>query len=232
MIVFKYLLGLLALLLAACSAGPLSVPTPTPGRLPTVIGAPIRNTLPPTWTPTYTPSPTNTPTPSITPSPTTTPSSEDICEALEIAIDLEMREIIAWESGFQIAYVNPWPTMPLQFLAVNRRTGENLGVQLPPGQVGLFFSMNALPGPGIYDWALSLVSEEYGSLCTREGIFTARPPEPTATPDPEATAEITPEVTAEATAELTPEVTAEATPEAALPDATEIILTLDGSTSP
>lgn len=172
------LIGLALLLAAACAPPPAdSSLTPTPGRLPTLDGPPVLRTLPPTWTPTFTPSPQPPPTDTPTPSPTATPALDALCEQFVASISVRPRQLIDWEGGFQMAFVNPWLATPIQFLAVHRRSGENLGVQFPPGgQYVIWFRADSLPLPGVYDWTMSLLSPDYGPSCTQEGSFTVRPP--------------------------------------------------------
>jgi hypothetical protein len=64
----------------------------------------------------------------------------------------------------------------IRFIAVQRETGANQGVQLPGGQTALFeLPVSALPGPGWYDWTLgvALAGDETDAalLCARTGTF-------------------------------------------------------------
>jgi hypothetical protein len=178
---------LVALLLAACGADPTAAPRPT-GIFPTLTGAPVRLTLPPTWTPSATPSGTPSRTPTLTPTPVSTESAEAICAGLRLLYDFTGRESYPWSGYIPIFASLESRSSWLRFRVTHRISGAGTGFELPGGQaVGVEFRIDALPRPGTYDWVLDVRSEAHGAICTRTGSFIALRPTATPTPAPVAT---------------------------------------------
>ena len=191
---FKICFILAGLLIAACSPTSQSAATDAPtSRFATISGSVTRQSLPPTWTPSSTPSitPTWTPTPTITPSPT--PIEDDICAGFELLNDVGNRYVYGWDDYMPLVVALNYPGATIRFEATHRQSGEGSGFEMPGGQaIGAEVYMNALPGPGTYDWTLSAHTEIYGDSCAIIGSFLAlRPTTPTITQQPELT--LTPE---------------------------------------
>lgn len=71
----------------------------------------------------------------------------------------------------------------IRFLAVNHLNPDsNRGVDVPGAALtGFQLPVNLLPGPGIYDWTVSLHTNAYGDICTRGGWFIAIRPQAAST---------------------------------------------------
>lgn len=182
--------------LAACGAASRPAVTPTPLRAPT---------LPPTWTPTpsATPAPpTATPTPSPVPTLTATLSAAELCAGFTLLYTIPEGARFAADGVIPLAVTLAAAGPVVRFIAVQRATGANQGVQLPGGQTALFeLPVSALPGPGWYDWTLGVARADDAPadalLCARTGAFEVAaqpapvpdwliPRRPTATPRPAA----------------------------------------------
>jgi hypothetical protein len=60
----------------------------------------------------------------------------------------------------------------VRFLAVHRETGENLGVEVPGGELmALELSVRQLPLAGLYDWTVSIFVGSLGEQCMHRGTF-------------------------------------------------------------
>lgn len=186
---------LILLLIGACSpaAAPAATPEPT-SRFATVEGTVIRQTLPPSWTPSHTPTITPTPTATPVPSATPTPSADDICAGFDLIQDFSDQTVYTWESAIPIIASLNAPDTLVHLELAHRRTGTTAVYDFPGGQsIIVQFRLNALPSPGTYDWVLSVRHPVYGDLCQREGAFIVRRPLPTPQSTTEATAEVTEE---------------------------------------
>jgi hypothetical protein len=167
---------LLGIAMAACRP---AAPPPAPPATPIV-----RSTLPPTWTPsptwTVTPTATATATPSVTP----TESAEDLCAGFSLLYDFTQRQVYSQASYVPIIVQLNSPNAVLHFRASRSDTGDGRGFELPGGRtIAMEFHLDALPGPGDYDWTMAVHSEQYGDLCAISGSFTVVMPTVTPTPD-------------------------------------------------
>jgi len=179
-------------LLWACRTAPPSTPAPSITPLPTTI---IRGTLPPTWTPTNTntplpPSETNTPHPTLTPTATLGP--DNICDGFDLYFPFPNGDRFGWDKVVPYTIQSGRTDVVIQLQIVHRRTGEQVGGEIPGGQFAILqMPVNILPHPGLYDWTITVHSDELGDFCAQEGYFFALPPteQPEATPDVETTAE-------------------------------------------
>lgn len=190
-------LTLVWLLLAACSPAPV-IPTDTPrptSIYATVAGPIIRETLPPTWTPSPTATQTLTPTITHTPTPVPTQSEADICAGFRVLHDFGGRMTYDWDDYIPIFATLHDREAALYFKAVRQPDGEGVGFELPAGgqAVGIEFQISALPSPGSYDWEFGVRHPAHGDICQITGSFLVF--RPTATPiitfTPEATEEPT-----------------------------------------
>ncbi|MFN8449861.1 MAG: hypothetical protein U0521_15070 [Anaerolineae bacterium] len=87
--------------------------------------------------------------------------------------------------------------LTVRWLATERTSGENLGVELDGGQMfAMELPISRLPRSGTYDWTVAIYGAGIDAQCTHEGSFVVEPPPAT----DEATAEATPEATASVTA--------------------------------
>lgn len=197
------------LLIAGCTATP--TPSSTPSATPTATVAPSstlqlsthvgvisRATLPPTWTPTRTPTPSRTPPPSPLP-PTATvavaPALTELCDSIYLHYEFADGEVfnpdqtLTFLFGTTFTRVSvPEADAPVDFklrwLAINEKTGNNLGADVLPGQiVGVEIPASELSDPGVYRWTLKVIGEPFGEACSHTGTFTI------------AAADLTPEVT-------------------------------------
>lgn len=178
-------------MLAACTSSvtptPTSVPptlTPT-SRFSTHEGPVTRATLPPTWTNTPTPLPTSTLTPTpITPTPTLTPvpGVADICPSFTLDHEMSNGQVFNWSDTLRLVLgttlseitTADGQVVPLvvRFLARNPLDGENLGAQLPGGDVAILeLPIYQLPEPGLYRWTVSVYGEGIGDQCEQGGWF-------------------------------------------------------------
>ncbi|MBC6935041.1 MAG: hypothetical protein DWB42_04310 [Chloroflexi bacterium] len=150
--------------LAACGA-PAALPTPTATLV-------VRPTLPPAWT--LTPTPTRPP-PTATPNPTLTPTldSQAICDGLWVQTNLEDGRLLAWDAFVTLFASLPSTDAALRLLVVHGVTGEKRGIDLPGGEMtGIQIPVKVLlPGPGRYDWTLTLSTASEQDFCPRGGWF-------------------------------------------------------------
>ncbi len=168
-------------------------PTRTPSLFATLSGPVAEATLPPTWTPTFTPSPlpptaTETAVPTFTPAPTLT--AAEICTGFVLFYEIPDRKVFRWDRVIPFAFDITAEDVKVQFVATHRRTGQNQGLELVGGETYLFeFPVNFLPVSGVYDWHLSVISDQYGELCPHSGTFIALnlPSPATSTPTPSIT---------------------------------------------
>jgi hypothetical protein len=163
-------LGLCALVgLAACSGTP-APPTATPTPI-------IRATLPPTWTPTPTPGITPTDRPTITPTAAPTLTRADVCDRFSVTRTFEDGTRFVHNAEIPLFFGVESFEVTVRFVATQRYTGENLGIEVPGGEMfGMSLAAARLPGHGLYDWRLSVVSPVDGELCARTGYFFVLPP--------------------------------------------------------
>lgn len=160
----------LALALTACAtpAPPTATDTPTPIT---------RATLPPPWTPTFTPSPAP---PTATDTPTQPPptlAAADICDGFEVTQRFSDGARFAHDADIPLFFGVAAVDVTVRFVATQRYTGENLGIEVPGGQMfGMNLAVARLPGHGLYDWRVSVFSPVYGDICARAGYFFAAPP--------------------------------------------------------
>jgi hypothetical protein len=126
-------------------------------------------------------------------------SAEEVCAGFDLIYDFTQQQVYAWENSLPIIASLTAPETLIRFEAMHRRTQTTTAYDFPGGQsIIVEFHLSALPGPGTYDWLLSVHHPVYGDLCQREGSFVVRRPLPTITPGPESTAEAAPESTEEA----------------------------------
>ena len=199
-------LTLVWLVLAACSP---AVVTPTATTRPTsvfatVAGPVIRETLPPTWTPSATATITRTPTITPTPSPVPTQSVDDICTGFKILYDFGGRMTYDWGDYIPIFATLEDMQSSLYFKATHQPGGEGAGFELPAGgqAVGIEFQISALPSPGSYEWEFGVRHPAHGDICKITGSFLVF--RPTVTPVITFTPEATEEVPTEARPSRTP----------------------------
>lgn len=181
-------IGVVALLIAACSpAAPLSPTNPPPptSRFATFSGPVTRQTLPPTWTPSPTPTATAVPTITNTPTPAPTLSVAAICDGFRLLYDFTGRSSYTWDSYIPIVVTLEAADVWVFFSATHRLSGDRTGFELPGQQtLAVEFQMDALPQPGTYDWILGVRSNQHGDICTQTGTFREYiPPTPEATPE-------------------------------------------------
>ncbi len=172
-----YALPVVVLLcMVACAPAPTPIPiTDTPA--PTATPRP-RPTLPPTWTPTptftatYTPTITLTPTITPTLTPTTTIDPATLCDQFEVFQDIAEGARYATSGDLVLAFSTSRADVRVEFKAINRETHEGRGVRVPGGRfTGMKYAADQLPGPGVYDWTLSLLTDAESGLCERGGTF-------------------------------------------------------------
>jgi hypothetical protein len=189
----RHIVSLCALALAACAAPNVSIVTPT---------AIVAPTLPPTWTPSPSATaapPSATPTLPPTAAPTATLTADELCAGFTLLYEIPAGARFAADGVIPIAVTLEAAGPVVRFIAVQRGSGANQGVQLPGGQTAMLeLPVSALPGPGWYDWTLGVaVTDDDTLLCARSGAFevAARPTpltdwlvprRPTATPRPAA----------------------------------------------
>jgi hypothetical protein len=180
------------ILLAACTSA--ITPTPAPptqtlaptSRFSTHVGPVVRETLPPTWTQTPTPLPTFTATATpVTPTATATPapSLADLCSSFTLEHAIANGQVFRWTDTLTMVIGTPLRAitdpesealipLTVRFLARNPLDGENLGVQLPGGQVAIMeLPIYQLPEPGFYLWNAAVHGEGIGEQCAQGGWF-------------------------------------------------------------
>jgi hypothetical protein len=139
----------------------------------------VRATLPPTWTPTFTATPAPpTATRTATPTPTLTPtlSAADICSNFWVVSNLtpnaEGQVYFTRNSQISLLLNTDSADDTIHFATTYRLDGKTDGTDLPGGQMeGLVYDIKDLPGPGLYDWSLSIQSKAYGEICKQSGSF-------------------------------------------------------------
>ncbi|MGQ9890142.1 MAG: hypothetical protein ACUVSX_16885 [Aggregatilineales bacterium] len=171
----------LLLLNAGCAPAP---PTATPTAV-------IVPTLPPTWTPSPPPTappPTATRTPSPRPSSTPTLTVDELCAGFALLYEVPAGAQFSANGVIPLAFTLEAVDAVVRFVAVQRVTGANQGVQFPGGQTVLFeLPARLLPGPGQYDWTLGVARPGDDTLlCAYAGAFVIALPTatPTALPAP------------------------------------------------
>jgi hypothetical protein len=135
-----------------------------------------------TSTPLPSASPTATPlTPTLTP--TSAPALEDSCASFTLTHSIDNGHVFGWSDTLSMvlgtelsAVTDPATGQPVplavRFLATNPLDGENLGAQLPGGQVAILqLPIYELPEPGLYRWQVSVYGEGIGDQCVQEGWF-------------------------------------------------------------
>jgi hypothetical protein len=125
---------------------------------------------------------------------TPTESPEDICAGFDLLNDFTTRRRYELHDVIPMLIALDSPNALIYFEAVQLSSGEGAGFELPGGQtIGMNFQINALPGPGIYDWTLSVRTAQYGDLCALVGRFTVTRPTLTPRPTLESTEIVEPE---------------------------------------
>lgn len=228
-------IGLVALLLAACGtdepATTIGTVPPTPEPVVIVVTAtaeptlPIagtfvdrRPTLPPSFTPTATNTATLTPTITLTPTPTATFAVADICERFNLTINLiegRSYDMVGFVDGF----VDTGGSEINGLMAFrNTDSGEEIAFDIP-GSDDTYparFPLDLSTGPGPYTWTITAQTANYQDICESSGTFQLRPRSPVEVMfgalDSLIAEQAVPQVDSASAGTPLPEVTAEATP--------------------